>query len=193
MSEILSNENKLSMLINDTMEAMAEVSACKTQANCISLDAGPLQRVWCRPRKLGIPRGHLRGVLRISLWPCQWWTGIHYRWWHPGGSRQRPWHSSEGTEHTYHDYNDDLTSFLFLSPRFVSLLLGWAGSEPTGTLCCGKTDCTSALPPASWLTVASVPLSRYSSTQRRSLESAMLWLVLTSKSDPQNTLILSMR
>ena len=45
MSEILSNENKLSMLINDTMEAMAEVSACKTKANCISLDAGPLQRV----------------------------------------------------------------------------------------------------------------------------------------------------
>ena len=84
------------MLINDTMEAMAEVSACKTKANCISLDAGPLQRVWCRPRKLGIPRGHLRGVLRISLWPCQWWTGIHYRWWHPGGSWQRPWYSSEG-------------------------------------------------------------------------------------------------
>ena len=45
MSEIISNENKLSMLINDTMEAMAEVSACKTKANCISLDAGPLQRV----------------------------------------------------------------------------------------------------------------------------------------------------
>ena len=45
MSEILSNENKLSMLINDTMEAMAEVSACKSKASCISLDAGPLQRV----------------------------------------------------------------------------------------------------------------------------------------------------
>jgi len=45
MSEIISNENKLSMLINDTMEAMAEVSACKSKASCISLDAGPLQRV----------------------------------------------------------------------------------------------------------------------------------------------------
>ena len=84
------------MLINDTMEAMAEVSSCKSKASCISLDAGPLQRVWCRPRKLGIPRGHLRGVLRISLWPCQWWTGIHYRWWRPGYSGQRPGHSSEG-------------------------------------------------------------------------------------------------
>ena len=45
MSEIISNENKLSMLINDTMEAMAEVSSCKSKASCISLDAGPLQRV----------------------------------------------------------------------------------------------------------------------------------------------------
>merc|ERR1719278_972807 len=64
--------------------------------------------------------------------------------------------------------------------RFASPLLVWAGSEPTGTLCCGKTDCTLTLPPASWLRVASVPLSRYLSTQRRSLESAMLWLVLIS-------------
>ena len=76
--------------------------------------------------------------------------------------------------------NDDI------SLRFVSPLLVWAGSEPTGTPCCGKTDCTSVLLPASWLTAASVLLSRYSSTQRRSLESAMLWPVLTSKSDPAN-------
>ena len=80
------------------------------------------------------------------------------------------------------DYNDDLTWPDLTSRRFVSPLLVWAESGPTGTPYCGKTDCTSALPPASWPTVASVPLSRYSSTRRRSLESAMLWLVLTSKS-----------
>merc|ERR1719278_1501833 len=73
-----------------------------------------------------------------------------------------------------------LTTTMTQQWRIASPLRVWAGSEPTGTLCCGKTDCTSALPPPSWLTVASVPLSRYLSTQRRSLESAMLWLVLIS-------------
>jgi len=45
MSEIISNENKLSMLISDSMEALVDVPSYKTKASCISLDAGPLQRV----------------------------------------------------------------------------------------------------------------------------------------------------
>ena len=100
MSEILSNENKLSMLISDSMEALADPSSLTKQA-CISLDAGPLQRVWCHPCRLGIPRGHLCGDIRISLWPWEWWTGIqshHRRHWGgaPRGSGQRSGHCSEG-------------------------------------------------------------------------------------------------
>jgi len=41
MSEIISNENKLSMLISDSMEAFGD----SAKSSCISLDAGPLQRV----------------------------------------------------------------------------------------------------------------------------------------------------
>ena len=43
MSEI-PNENKLSMLISDSMEALADPSYA-TKPACMSLDAGPLQRV----------------------------------------------------------------------------------------------------------------------------------------------------
>ena len=91
---------------SDLMLFTVYLPVCLSSLNCISC------QVWCRPRKLGIPRGghivtdetftnhccagHLRGVLRISLWPCQWWTGIHYRWRRPEGSWQRPGHCSEG-------------------------------------------------------------------------------------------------
>ena len=84
------------MLISDSMEAFGD----SAKSSCISLDAGPLQRVWCRPRKLGIPRGHLRGVLRISLWPCERWTGIHCRdrRCRPGLAGQRRGHRGEGEQ-----------------------------------------------------------------------------------------------
>ena len=173
MSEILSNENKLSMLISESMEALADPSYA-TKPACISLDAGPLQRVWCHPCRLGIPRGHLCGDIRISLWPWEWWTGIqsHNRRHSgpgPGRSGQRSRHCSEGKC----PHPVSLTSNAISVYRSHSLLRVWAGSGPTGTRCCGRRLSTWASPPASSQTEASAPSSLCSSTLRKSSVLAM--------------------
>ena len=166
------------MLISDSMEALA------TKPACISLDAGPLQRVWCHPCRLGIPRGHLCGDTRISLWPWEWWTGIqshHRRYWATGGPRgsgQRSGHCSEGgSSWPPHVHISYLLWFRSHSPLRV-----WAGSGPTGTRCSGRTRSTWASPPVSSRTEASAPSSRCSSTPRRSSVLAMSWHVSISAS-----------
>ena len=131
MSEILSNENKLSMLISDSMEALADPSSLTKQA-CISLDAGPLQRVWCHPCRLGIPRGHLCGDIRISLWPWEWWTGSqshHRRHWGgaPRGSGQRSGHCSEGRSSSlcYVSISSSLFQISFSAAGLGGLRTNW--------------------------------------------------------------------
>ena len=106
MSEIMS-ENKLSMLISEPMEASADMgaTACNTKASqSILLDAGPLQRVWCRPRKLGIPR---LVAERSQLWTllfgvlCSNYAMV---------LRRYSWLTAEGTCAGYNGYPSDPVS-----------------------------------------------------------------------------------